>query len=189
MLDVCCVGEKEELVCTGEALVMVGAGGYFFRPRGDFFGHCTLEFSLPSSSAPTTSLPFHSRKSFATTTVRVEQPQIHHGEQERGKRKVGFIGLAIHHDAFDVQRRPDHGQEGLHSEKSPGRSGHQISTPCEIFARRQVLEVRRRRLLYYNVGCLSDTFHRHRVTLKKRYGLLLTQQSRTEPAHVQPRRH
>ena len=79
--------------------------------------------------------------------------------------------------AFDVHpvalwRAPLHPQEGQ------PRRGHQVRPPCSLLARRQVLQVRLGQSIS---ACDGKENHgltilcRQRVTLKKRYGLLLTQ--------------
>lgn len=67
----------------------------------------------------------------------------------------------------------------LHPQEGQPRRGHQVRSPCALLSRRQVLQVC---LLQSQSPPLererksNDSPNRHRVLLKKRYNLLLTQQ-------------
>jgi hypothetical protein len=72
---------------------------------------------------------------------------------------------------------------GLHPEEGHShRGGHKERSPRSLFSGRQVFSVSSRLnkntvVLVFSEGANGHKKYSHRVTLKKRYGLLLTQQA------------
>jgi hypothetical protein len=88
----------------------------------------------------------------------------------------GYRRFAHAHHASNVH----HGcgrQACLYPQQGPSGRSHEECSPCTLLTRRQVRNIEKCCLTFAWGLMVFCRYSRHRVTLKKRYGLLITQQS------------